>query len=113
MKVHLVQMQVLLLQRRGNAGKFIREKSAQVAFFAADQDSNVIGMNHGAHFHVAEGRGAHPDPHFRLGSLVDDLSHLYRASGGMGWKLGGRGQIQGRVRAGRTAAVRLAGGAGG
>lgn len=89
MKVHLGEPQVLLLQRVGNAGKVVRKQGTQVAFFAADEHSNIVGVDDGAHFHVAEGRSIQTDPHLRLGCLIDHLSHLYRTSARIHRKLSG------------------------
>ena len=54
MEVHMVEPQILLLQRVRDAGKFTGEQGSQIALFAADQNPNFIGMDHGADFHVAE-----------------------------------------------------------
>ena len=108
MKVNLVQPEVQLLQRVGNAGKFIGEQGAQIAFFAADQNSYFVGVDHGTDFHIAERRGVQPDPHLGLSSSVDHLRHLYGAAAGIDGKLSRRRYIR-RCgwRAGGTAAIRF------
>lgn len=78
MKVHLIQPQVLLLQGIRDSRKFIGKQGAQVAFLAADQNSNVIGVDHCVDFDVAESRRAHANPHFRLLRFTYHLGHLHR-----------------------------------
>ena len=73
MKIHLMKPQILLLQRIRYSGKIIGEKPAQVALFASNDDSDVVGMDHGSDFHVAEGGGGHSDPHLRLRGLAHHL----------------------------------------
>jgi hypothetical protein len=105
MKVHLIQSEVLLLQGVGDGGKFIGEQRAQIPFFAPNHNSNVVGMNGGADFHVPERRRVHPDSHFRLSRLTDHLRHLDRSGDGIGRRVYGWRKLRGRVEEVRRSAV--------
>ena len=93
MKTYRIEPQILLLQSVRDSGKFVGQQRAQVAFFAADQNSNFIGMDGGADFHAAKGRRIQPDSHFGVRGSIHDLCHLHWAGNRSNGEIASCGQI--------------------